>query len=72
MNNWLGLEPIMDIYSKIFLTNIILIFTVEQIDTKLLNNKIEKMPSIEKVTDYWTYITWISIPVWLISLILKS
>ena len=59
----------MDIYTKIFLINIILIFSALFIDKQFLDDYIDKQRSTRIPAGAWALMTLLSIPAWLIYLV---
>lgn len=60
----------MDIYTKLFLANMVgLVFTA-WIDKGVLKDKLEKLPGFGTFLEIWTLITILSIPTWLLYIII--
>ena len=60
----------MDIYSKIFLINIVLVLSVAWLDG-FLDDKISNVVGVE-LLGFWAFISLASIPVYVIYLIVES
>ena len=58
----------MDVYTKIFAINLILVFALSAIDRNLLNDRIEKSKMFVTF-GLWALISLVSIPVWLCYLV---
>jgi len=59
----------MDIYTKLFLANLLSLILVAAIDKHLLNDQLEKLPIIGVVLGLWAALTLISIPVYVVYLL---
>jgi len=56
----------MDIYTKIFLINMIMVFATVAIDVHILDGALEASPSIFPILGLWALSTIISVPVWIV------
>jgi hypothetical protein len=59
----------MDIVTKLFLANIAALAITAWIDKGLLKDKLEKLPGFGTFLEVWTLVTLLSIPVWLLYII---
>ena len=59
----------MDIYTKLFLANIAGLVTTAWLDKKVLKDKLEKLPGFGTLLEVWAIITLLSIPTWLVYII---
>ena len=59
----------MDLYTKLFLANLVGMITTAWVDKSLLKDKLEKLPGFGTFLEAWTLVTILSIPVWLIYII---
>lgn len=59
----------MDIVTKLFLANIVGLVATAWVDKKVLKDKLEKLPRFGTFLEVWSLITLLSIPVWLLYII---
>lgn len=59
----------MDLYTKLFLANLVGMITTAWVDKSLLKDKLEKLPGFATLLEVWALITLLSIPVWLVYII---
>ncbi len=60
-----------DIYTKVFFANLVAIMFFAAFDRLVLDDKIEKAIIIGFVVNLWASLSFISIPVWLIYMIIS-
>tara|TARA_R110002049_G_scaffold246665_4_gene420771 strand:+ start:1592 stop:1780 length:189 start_codon:yes stop_codon:yes gene_type:complete len=59
----------MDIYTKLFLANFVAVVSTALMDKIVLKDKLEKLPGFSVLLELWTLVTILSIPVWLVYII---
>lgn len=57
----------MSVWTQMFLVNWITLFSIANVDRYFFNDKVEKLFPV--IFGLWAVISWISIPVWLIYLV---
>lgn len=60
----------MDIYSKVFLINMVLVISIAWLD-KFMNDKISAVVNVE-ILGFWAFLSILSIPVYVIYLIVTK
>lgn len=61
----------MDIYTKLFLANWVVLLTVALMDRNILNDALSNHGIVHQTLGLWALIIFISVPVWIIYLIFK-